>query len=276
MNLRVVERREWTPEHPKQHAAILKGTDEPTTLVDAESGRIVAVQLVLGDDGEDLRREIARWLRLGVEWTDGNKPTAKEHAGGGRLSGIRYANRVFGNLAPSPLRKRWGASSTDTTSKYPELNALLDQMVADEWEKFNTAAPEDAAAHDELVRADIDADWLLADAPFTSGIINNTAALPYHRDKGNIAGSWSAMVAIRKNVGGGGLDLPEYGITLGVPDSSLTLFDGQGTWHGVTPLTNERSNAYRFTLVSYAKSGFVGIGGCAENIETAKRRATRP
>jgi hypothetical protein len=52
---------------------------------------------------------------------------------------------------------------------------------------------------------------------------------------------------------GGNLHLPEYDLLLGVPNNSLILFDGQGTWHGVTPMVAEKKDAYRFTIVYYAK-----------------------
>jgi hypothetical protein len=142
------------------------------------------------------------------------------------------------------------------------------------WEILETEMPSHAENHRHLVEEAINTDWWINNVPWTSGIINNTAALPYHRDRANIKGTLSSMLCLRSKVGGGHLDLPEYGVTLGIPDGSLTMFDGQDVWHGVTPLINESIDAYRYTIVLYSKSGCKACG-CVENEALrAARRAT--
>jgi hypothetical protein len=83
------------------------------------------------------------------------------------------------------------------------------------------------------------------------------------------------MLAIRDGLDDGALHLPEYDITLGIPDGSVTLFDGQGTWHGVTPIVRRKKEGYRYTIVLYTKQGMVGAGNRLEEGEKAKRRATK-
>ena len=61
------------------------------------------------------------------------------------------------------------------------------------------------------------------------------------------------MLALRSGVDGGCLNVPEYNVTLGIPDRSLTIFNGQQAWHAVTPFYYRNKDAYRFTLVWYVK-----------------------
>lgn len=268
----IVHRKEWKPNDRRHQAPILDGLNEPVTLIDGDSGEKLAVQYLLGDRFMDERRRLARQLRLGTEWND--KKQLKPSNGSSRLNGMRYENRTFGTVAPAPLRQRYGCSHAAFNFEYPDAYKTLGIMTEVAWEILEAEMPNHAANHRLLVEEAINTDWWINDVPWTSGIINNTAALPYHRDRANIKGTLSSMLCLRSKVGGGHLDLPEYGVTLGIPDGSLTMFDGQDVWHGVTPLINEWVDAYRYTIVLYAKSGCKACG-CAENEALrAARRAT--
>lgn len=276
-----VSRQPWERRDRHHQAPDLEGVDEPIKLIDADTGRIIAVQALLGDTLLEEQRWLSRWLRFGMKWDDHSKgmnvktePTAGT-TGQGRLSGIRYPSRVFGYTEPKPLRRRWAASPSLLNRDYPEVAAVIERFTEENWKAFEEHAPEDAEQHYKLVHDLIHPDWMIGGYPWTSGVINNTAALPYHKDSGNIRSTWSAMLALRRNMAGGALHLPEYDITFGIPNGSITLFDGQGTWHGVTPMVPQRPDAYRFTLVWYTKSGIVKCGSAAEEIVEAKKRATR-
>lgn len=266
----VRERKEWKPADRKQQAPVLDGIQEGVRLVDANTKKTVAVQILLGDIFHDERRWLARQFHFATKWND--PQTSKALTGASRLNGMRYENRTFGTTAPSPLRQRYGCSYSQFNISYPEAYKILEQMTRMWWTLFAEYMPEDYANHKALVDDQIHPDWLIGGYGWTSGIINNTAALPYHRDSNNIKGTVSAMLALRSRVGGGALHLPEYDLTLGIPDGSLTIFDGQDLWHGVTPLVNERPDAYRYTIVWYTKSG-VKECGCAE--DEPKRAASR-
>jgi hypothetical protein len=188
---------------------------------------------------------------------------------------MNYSSRVFGFTAPQPLRRRYAVSVSSFNKDSPETYSLLEQFTGVAWEMFQTHAPEAAQRHLDLVMKDIHSDWLVGGNPFTSGIINNTAALPYHKDSANIKGTWNNMLCLRSNVTGGGLHLPEYGVCFGIPDSSISGFDGQAAWHGVTPFIKTRPDAHRFTIVWYAKQGMVGSGSMEEEYAKAKLKATK-
>lgn len=268
----IVHRKEWKPNDRRHQAPILDGLNEPVTLIDGDSGEKLAVQYLLGDRFMDERRRLARQLRLGTEWND--RKQLKPSNGSSRLNGMRYENRTFGTVAPAPLRRRYGCSYAAFNNDYPDGYGTLELMTKTAWEILEQEMPKQAEEHRRLVADAVNPDWWINATPWTSGIINNTAALPYHRDRANIKGTLSSMLCLRSKVGGGHLDLPEYGVTLGIPDGSLTMFDGQDAWHGVTPLVNERPDAYRFTIVWYAKSGCKTCGCAKDEAQRAAQRAT--
>lgn len=103
---------------------------------------------------------------------------------------------------------------------------------------------------------------------FTSGVANRDSQLPYHYDAGNFRSVWSGMLGLKDHIAGGYLAVPEYGIGLEVADGSLTLFDGQGALHGVTPMRRTKMGGHRYTIVWY---GMKGMWQCLDPAEEAKR-----
>jgi hypothetical protein len=83
------------------------------------------------------------------------------------------------------------------------------------------------------------------------------------------------MLAARHGIGGGMLYLADYDAYLAVPHGSISIFDGQSVLHGVTPFTVTSHDAWRYTLVAYAKSG---MRSCSpdpkDEVERAAIRAT--
>ena len=74
---------------------------------------------------------------------------------------------------------------------------------------------------------------------------------------------------------GGFLHLPEYNVALACADKSLALFNGQAVWHGVTPMAIEdHQEAYRYSMVYYAKSACQACGSATEEAGRAQLKAT--
>lgn len=259
----------WQPDTKKQVAkSIDDGIDEDCVIIDKENQQIVALQLRLSDQSIDTLKNVSRTLRYDLKWkSEGNRIN--------RLSGISSFNKVFGTLQPSKLRQRFGCKSAALNRDQPYLVSQLYKLAVESFEKLKEHEPHRANDHNELVKTKIHKDWLMSNTPFSSGIINYSAALPYHRDSGNIKGSWSAMVCSRKNMTGGNLHLPEYDITLGVPNNSLIWFNGQTIWHGVTPMKATHKNAYRFTIVYYAKNGVCECSNLIDEPVRAAKNAMR-
>jgi hypothetical protein len=247
--------KEWKPEKKKQKASMMQDAiNEDCVLIDKEHQTIVAAQIRIKPDMEETCSQISRLLRHDVKWAMDSS----------RMTGILSVNRVFGTLEPNKLRRRFGCTAAVLDKENRELADLLGKISVGNFELFKEVDPHRAEEHQRIVTNEIHPDWLIAGTPYTSGVINNSAALPYHKDSGNLIGSWSAMLSIRKNMDGGYLNLPEYGVTLGIPDRSLTIFNGQALWHGVTPMIAKKKDAYRFTIVWYAKKKICQCG-CAEN-----------
>lgn len=266
--MRVIEAtfRDWKPDNKKQTAPIINEViDDDCILIDKDHQVVMAAQIRIKPELEATCSQISRLIRHDVKW-------AIDSA---RLSGIKSANRVFGTLEPNKLRRRYGCTPAMLDKENPELAELLGQISLSNFDLFKEIDSQRAAEHERIVRSEIHPDWLIAGSPYTSGVINNSAALPYHKDSGNLIGSWSAMLSIRKNMEGGHLHLPEYGVTLGIPDRSVTIFNGQALWHGVTPMIAAKKDAYRFTIVWYAKKKICQCISSKDELQRAAMEASR-
>ena len=240
--------------------AVIVDTD--AVIVDEDLEEVVAVQ-ALGE--ENLSAQIAQALRH-VKWQGDAHKSGNE----ARLSGMVVTHSTFGYSDPVPLRRRYGCSRCAFDVQYPEVASMIYDFVSKAEKRFRQYAPGAYRRTAENVTSQIHRPWLIAGAPWTSGIINNTAALPYHKDSGNIPGSWSAMLSARKGIDGGFLHLLDYDVYLAVPHGSISIFDGQSVAHGVTPFQPIGADAYRYTLVCYAKSK---MKDCSEDPSQEARRA---
>lgn len=247
---------------PPDGARVLPYND--TIIHDADTGRVAAVYAVGARDLAARWARACRTLRWDAPITD---DTSANEA---RLSGLVVSHRVFGTSKPQALRRRHGCGRSHLDADRPDIEALSREFVTLAAAAWKHAAPLECIDATALVREAIRPRWLIADTPFTSGIINNTAALPYHRDAGNVPGSWSAMLGCRRGVEGGWLHLVDYDVYVPVDDGSITLFDGQSVLHGVTPMRVTGGNAYRYTMVAYAVAA---IGSCVDTPEEELRRA---
>lgn len=237
--------------------------DRPVTIIDSDSGEVVAVHWL---GAQSIATEMIRALR-DVHWDD---PPLERANNAGRLSGMHVAHRVFGYTPPQPMRKRYGCSRSRFDTDYPEAMELVGKFtLLAEW-VFRTFAPDVHRRTGEMVRKVIHDDWRIERTLWSSGIINNTAALPMHMDSGNVQGSWSAMLGARHQMDGGLLYLADYDCYLTIPHGSISIFDGQSVVHGVTPLQPVGPDATRYTLVTYAKQA---MRGCSSNRADEGRRA---
>lgn len=261
--------REWQPAVRLQVADQVEcDGDELLAMVDGEPA--VSQLLEWGQDEATLKA-LTRFLRFGVKF----QTIAKQNKRGFvRMSGIRAANEYFGTTPPEPTKKRFACRDGRLYASNPEYRRMMDEISVTAWRAFQKQFPTQAAEHESLVRAAIHPDWLIAGTPFTSGIVNDRSALPFHKDAGNLVGTWSMMLSLRAFTDGGGLQIPELGMNLAIPNHSLTIFEGQRFWHGVTPLVYRAKDAYRFTLVWYVKQRITHCGCRTDEARRASREAT--
>ena len=248
---------------PPEGATVLDGN---VALIDAETEAVTAVQVIAVPDLANRLADQFREIKWDAPVNQRNRP-----ANEARLSGMVVSHRTFGFTPPQPMRRRYACSTSRFDLQHPDASDLIGEYLVAAEHVFRTQAHEVYRETAEHVRSMIPAAWLIKGTPWTSGIINNTAALPYHRDSNNVPGSWSAMLAVRNNVSGGMLHLIEYDVWLAVPNGSISVFDGQSVLHGVTPFRLAGPNPYRYTIVAYARSGMKVC--CADPAGEARRAA---
>lgn len=199
-----------------------------------ENGQIVAVYLETGFDTQNV---VAALQRI--------KYTTSERTGG-----LVSTSRIFGYSPRIALRRDFCAI-TSLATEDPQAHQLVcdfGRTLAKEYQKY---IPDVYYDHLDMTK-DILGTYKIPDTPFTSGIINYNNPLKYHFDAGNFKNVYSNMVVFKKDVEGGYLSLPEYGVGLELKHNSVLLFDGQKILHGVTPIKRLTRQAFRYSVVYYA------------------------
>lgn len=227
-----------------------------TVAVDADTGDPAFAYLPLGDVSH-LRRDVL------------DLPIRRETI---RASGLRYAARTFGYSPRRPHYGRDGCRPTNLATETPDAHAgivrfgeHLTRMLAD---TFPTIA---AADRDTIEQ--VKPDWRLGETSWTSGIVNQSTDLPYHRDGYNFA-VWTAMPVLRRHMTGGYLHIPEYDVTVESRDGWAVFFPGYHLVHGVTPMRPTRDDGYRYSVVYYALRGMKDCLEHALEQDHAKRKRT--
>jgi len=105
-----------------------------------------------------------------------------------------------------------------------------------------------------MANSDVKDEWRLGETNWTSGVVNRSSSLPYHRDGFNFA-VWTAMPVLRRHMRGGYLHIPEYNAVVASRDGWAVFFPGYELVHGVTPMTPTREGGYRYSVVYYALKG---------------------
>lgn len=268
-----VHKKDWEPAYRNQKAPSVEPSQEGSIrLIDADTNEPIASQVNLDKVLLEDKYRLRKYLNDLEDWDD--KLSNKPSNGSARQSGIRSESRVFGVTPPVPMRKRYGCGYSRFNSQYPEIYSLLTSVIERAENVLSEYMPEMFEKHRSLVGDLIHKDWRIGDSHFTSGNINNTAALPYHKDRGNIKGTVNIMVCVRSGVEGGSLHLPEWDLNLAIPDWSISTFDGQSYWHGVTPFTRTKKDSHRYTIVYYAKQAISGGVAYADEPARAAFRAT--
>lgn len=228
----------------------------PTIIRDADTKELVAAYL-------PLRRLAA--LRQGL-------PGLK-YGGVQRSANYRSKSQTFGFAPRRPIRRREMCAAASTTTQHPEIQSALD-TVADRCERLLRSVDDTAYSTSVGQAADILDEWKMGESDlWTSGVINDTAQLPYHRDSFNYP-VWSAMPVLRRGTRGGRLHLPEYDLVVPCADSTVTMFMGQELVHGVTPIETVKAGGYRYSIVFYALRGMKDCFTHAQETAYGQRKRT--
>lgn len=249
----VVRQEHWGREIPALDHADLH-VDEACEIV-APNGAPLLTYRPLGIDLDDVREAL---------------PHIKTFQPRDRTGGMVTRSTTFGTNPRIPMRRDY-CNITRLTREYPRMYDRLIELAIIAAAEYRVANPAEYEQHMALVQRGVLPEWVMPGTPFTGGIINDTTALPYHRDRGNFPGSWSAMITVRDpGVDGGWLIVPELGVALRTAHASILLFQGERWWHGVSPLGLTKRKARRYTLVFYSLQAICKCETLAAEIERYK------
>lgn len=193
-----------------------------------------------------------------------------------RGKGLRSASRVFGFVASSPVLQRTSCRSANGADVAPAQHRIICGTAGRLAETLLEMLPNQHALNLEAAQQVRD-EWKLPGGLWTSGVVNRSAALPYHRDRNNLD-AWSAMPVIRRAVRGGHLHFPELALPDGSPvvaacdDGDVLFFNGQKYMHGVTPLKRVMQDGYRYSCVYYPVKKMCNCLSPAEELERGRQR----
>ena len=190
-----------------------------------------------------------------------------------RSKTYRSASVVFGYKAPRPAMKREGCTASSLSASQPYNHTVIEN-VAKELEAFLILHfPE---RHENWMKEveGVESDWRLnGDSLWTSGVVNKTTQLPYHRDRNNFP-VISAMPWLVSGVLGGHLHLPKYDKTIKCQDGMVVWFVGRNVTHGVTEILSAKPTDYRFSIVYYSLLGIKDCATAAIEVGLARERRT--
>lgn len=203
--------------------------------IDADTKQIIFVHKTL-----DFPDDQIMWALGRIKYQEGRRTT-----------GLKSFSRIFGYNPRNTVRRDF-CSTTSLAYEQPQEHAVVCKYGIQIGQLYSEFTPETYKKHEEIMKEKVLDEWAIQKTPFTSGIINKNNPLKYHFDTGNFKGVYSCMAVFKKNIRGGFLSLPEYGIGLGLPHNSVFMFDGQSVLHGVTPITKTSSDAVRYSIVYYS------------------------
>lgn len=234
--------------------------DDEALIVDDETGEpvLLFIRLPLAE------RELAAYRQAvrAVPMSDNRRAQ----------TGVRNLARTFGMVKRSIVVKRESCRASTLSRDAPEAHATLLYVATKLAVQLEGVLPEVVRADREAV-SEVLPEWrMYPGSTWTSGIVNQSSALPYHRDRANYP-TWSAMSWLRRGVRGGHLHCPEYDLCLGCRDGFAVYFNGAGLVHGVTPIEKTTPDAYRYSVVHYS---IRGMRDCAsEAVEQARSKRKR-
>lgn len=248
------------------------GTSLPPSFPSPRDGQLVRVYDL--DTGEliGIVTRLDRPRRAALRATVLSIKYGQNVARQGRDMNVRGV--VFGYSPKKPIARQEGCRRSAMSRDREDVSAVLEDIAGALGREFKSLYPERAAADETTVKSNVLDDWRMhEDSLWTSGVINQSTVLPYHRD-GNNFDTWSAMPTIRYGMDDGRLHVPEYDLVFPCGDGDVTWFFGKDLVHGVTPMTPRREDAYRYSVVFYSIQGMKNCRTFAEETRNAARART--
>lgn len=188
---------------------------------------------------------------------------------GTRMNGFAPTSHMFGFSAPAAVRARYACTVSGFDKENPKVARALRLLIASIVPHVREVIPDEFAAFEDIVQDTIHSDYWLGGTPYTSGVINKSSILPYHHDGTNVKDAISVQVNLRRDATGGALHLPEYDEWLANDNMTVVVFRGGSLLHGVTPIHLQSTDAYRYSIVFYAKRSCSRCGPLADEPKRA-------
>lgn len=168
-----------------------------------------------------------------------------------RSNGLPTTSRIFGFSPRIAIRNDY-CTATSLAKEAPRDHAIITDYAAKVAEYYQSLNPDLYDKHQTDTNNKVVGDYRVKDSPFTSGIINKNNPLKYHFDTGNFKDVWSCMLVFKRDIEGGYLSVPQYGLGFELKHNSLFMFDGQSLLHGVTPIHKNSTRSFRYSIVYYS------------------------
>lgn len=115
-------------------------------------------------------------------------------------------------------------------------------------------------------------DFVVPGTCFTTITVNRNWQCAYHKDRGDLAGSFGVMTIFRAGkYKGGMLVFPDWRLAVDYQTGDV-LFANVHAWHGVTRMVGLKNHWERMTMVFYFRDGIRHCGTAREELERVKRR----
>jgi hypothetical protein len=188
-----------------------------------------------------------------------------------RTDGMRSTSRTFGSMPRRTLRQDF-CHGCSMGAEHPEQDRVFRAYGVVAAENFRRAFPAKFLEQRDAMQT-VKSTWMIDGTPFTSGIVNRNNVLRFHRDAGNVAGSWSMMFAMQDKCTGGLLVMPQFRVAFKFK-SALIGFEGSRILHGVTPIQKLGPGGYRYSVVYYSLAQMVHCGTPAEELSRIRNLKT--
>jgi len=186
-----------------------------------------------------------------------------------RRGGMKDRSMVTNNVAANKAANDFCASAA-FAREFPYSQELVTEAIQSMSSWYEALYPKIYKEHFNVISASgshpIRKEWIIAETPFTSGIINKDVSLVYHKDGNNLDVAPSVMLVLKNGMRGGNLVLPEYDLEIKLRDKTMVIFNGGEMIHGVTPMYPESQSAYRFSLVAYTTASMTKCGSPQEEL----------
>tara|TARA_R110000824_G_scaffold146625_3_gene315637 strand:- start:345 stop:1253 length:909 start_codon:yes stop_codon:yes gene_type:complete len=179
---------------------------------------------------------------------------------------IGYFERQGGRF-PFCRTTAWTGSNAE---KFREIFPLFKHLESE----FKQYVPDRYARQKRRAEA-TEPEWVIGDMPWTTVTVNNTYPTGVHKDQGDLDEGFSNLAVLRRgDYVGGHLAFPRYRTAVNMQDGDLILMDAH-EWHGNTQMRLDSEDAERISLVLYYRTNMITCGTAEEEIEHAKRTASK-